>query len=64
MVTLELTEAQVEALGTLVQRELADLKTEIHHTDSWEYREQLWAKQGRLAECLLRLEEARTRSTL
>ena len=62
MITLELTEAQAEALETLLERELSDLKTEIHRTDSWEYREQLWVKQGRLAECLLRLEDARTRA--
>ncbi len=62
MVTLELAEEYVDALETLLRRELSDLKVEIHHTDDWEYREALRVKQGRLGECLKRLAEARTRS--
>ena len=62
MFTLELAEEHVDALETLLRRELSDLKVEVHRTDDWEYREELKLKQGRLVECLKRLEEARTRS--
>ncbi|MGH9777742.1 MAG: hypothetical protein ACRD5I_04955 [Candidatus Acidiferrales bacterium] len=63
MVVLEMTDEQADVLETLLRRELSDLKVEIHRTDDWEFRETLKAKQGSLAECLERLEEALTRST-
>ncbi len=62
MITLELAEDDADVLETLLRRELSDLKVEIHRTDAWDYREALKVRQSRLAECLKRLEEARTRS--
>ena len=52
MITLHLDEQELQALIELLERELPNLRHEIHHTDDRDYREFLKARE-RLLERLL-----------
>jgi hypothetical protein len=46
--TLTLTSEDVELLGDVIRVYLDDLRSEIGHTDNFDYREGLHAKENRL----------------
>lgn len=52
MITLHLDEQEQQTLTELLEREIPNLRHEIHHTDDRDYREFLKAR-GRLLEKLL-----------
>jgi hypothetical protein len=55
MARLELTPAEAEVLREVVEKTLVDLRREIAHTDSREYRDQLRWRESLLGEVLERL---------
>ena len=61
MITLHLDEHEQQALTELLEREIPNLRHEIHHTDDREYREFLKARE-RLLEKLL--DTVRTQTTV
>jgi len=53
--TIELTDPERDILLDLLDRELASLGPELHHTRSMEYRQELKAEKGALAKLAERL---------
>ena len=60
MITLELTPEEADALRALLSDALADLRSEIHHTDNRNFRVQLQARAALLQQVLQHLGEATT----
>ena len=52
MITLQLNEQEHQELLGLLERELPDLRHEIHHTDDHDYREFLKAREHLLEQLL------------
>jgi len=48
MTTIELSDREMSILQAVIEAELEDLHTEIHHTDDHDYKEQLKDKQATL----------------
>jgi hypothetical protein len=46
---VELTDAEQELLANLLDNALRDLKEEIYHTETYDYKEQLKAREGLMA---------------
>ena len=55
---LELTDREVEMMRLMIERRIAEIGPEIHHTDSREYRKKLAKDEAALKEILNRLELA------
>jgi hypothetical protein len=52
---IELTAQECEYLANLLQSALGDLRQEIYHTDTFDYKEQLKAQEKLIHELLLKL---------
>lgn len=55
---LALNDAERELLLRVLDDELARLKSEIYHTDTWEYKEQLKSREDLLVGLIGRLRDA------
>jgi len=58
--TIELTSADRSLLLELLEKELGSLKVEIHRTETTSFREELKAREQRLATIIGRLERDRS----
>lgn len=58
MIHLDLTEEEAAVLITTIRSALSELHTEISHTDSHDYKEQLRIRQHALEKALQSLEAA------
>lgn len=63
MRSLELRDDEVEMLGEVLESYLSDLRMEISHTDSLDYRRILRARKEFLTDLVARLSAARTAAT-
>jgi len=60
MAQVELQDREVSVLQQVIDDELEDLHTEIHHTDDHQYKEELKVKQAALE----RIKDALTHATV
>jgi len=62
MITLQLDEQEQQVLTELLEREIPNLRHEIHHTDDREYKDFLKAREGVLERLLTTVKTTTTMS--